>query len=142
MIGINPVLGSATISRIIMLIAALIILAERGDAANDINDAFRGAAFRGEISDVRDLLNDGADVNSRGGQGLSALMSAAMAGHVAVVQVLLERGADLEARSNQAVTSLMLAAMGNHVEVVRLLLQKGATLNARSAALKGVFFAR
>lgn len=50
------------------------------------------AACRGDVEEVRALLDGGADVDARGEQGRTALHEAVGQGHAEVVQLLLTRG--------------------------------------------------
>ncbi|SPN98622.1 uncharacterized protein DNG_01667 [Cephalotrichum gorgonifer] len=82
----------------------------------------------GNIAVVKQLLEDGVDVNSRDSQGRTPLLRASRGGHPAVVHLLLEYGANTELKYNEYYnyTPLSRAAMEGHVEVVRILLQHGA----------------
>ena len=71
---------------------------------------------------VRQLLDNGVDINYRNYQGDTALLWAAWAGNIEVVRLLLERGADTTLRNNNGnLTALDLARKGNHSETVKLL---------------------
>ena len=52
------------------------------------------ASRQGHVKVVRLLLEAGADKNSVGNIGFTALMAASRQGHIEVVQVLLNAGAD------------------------------------------------
>lgn len=52
------------------------------------------AALKGQVDEVRRLLNEGADVNQKIELGFTALILAVMKGHLEVIKVLLEAGAD------------------------------------------------
>jgi glucose/arabinose dehydrogenase/cytochrome c551/c552 len=67
---------------------------------------------------------------TRGGAGVTALMSAALYGEAALVQRLLAAGADPNAADAAGVTTLMWALPD--VSKMRLLLDAGADVNARS----------
>lgn len=57
------------------------------------------AAKRGNLDKVKQLLDQGVDVNTRDGYGRTALMEASREGHAALVSLLLARGADPELES-------------------------------------------
>ena len=59
------------------------------------------AAFRGDTAAVINLLERGADVNARDGDGDTALMFAAYKGHGLVVALLLQYGANVYARAQR-----------------------------------------
>ena len=58
---------------------------------------------KGDINGVKTLLDQGADVNQKGGGGLlndsNALKVASSCGHLAIAKLLLDRGADVNAAS-------------------------------------------
>ena len=89
------------------------------------------AARNGNVTDVRALLNSGANINARDNDGSNALIWAARFGHLATVRELLDRGANINARSNSGWTALICAIYYGHLAVVRLLLDRGANINAR-----------
>ena len=89
------------------------------------------AALDGNTERVRELINQGADVNQRDDNGRTALMFAVVNRHSETVKVLLEHGADVNAKSNQGGTALMGAAMNGELGMVQALLDKGADLDAR-----------
>ncbi len=53
------------------------------------------AAAMGNIEFVKELLEEGADVDTRGPRGSTALMFAAGSGHVEIVKLLIESGANV-----------------------------------------------
>ena len=89
------------------------------------------AAKDGNLLRVKQLLEEGVDVNAKNGFGWTALMVAAWNGHVEVVHALVGAGADLNAKDNDGWTALMGTAENGHVEVVRALLAAGADVNAK-----------
>ena len=54
------------------------------------------AAASGQLGAVRHLIAEGADINSRGPRGATALMFAASAGHLDIVRELVEQGAEID----------------------------------------------
>jgi len=53
------------------------------------------AAREGDVAAVADLVDDGADLDARDHNGMTALMQAMWRGHAAVATLLIERGSDL-----------------------------------------------
>ena len=124
----------------------------RGDVKSDL----LLAATKGDVNKIRELLAQGADVNSKDFQGetpllkakdletvefllaqgarvddknnygFTALIRASDLGRTSVVQALLERGAKINSINKYGNTPLMSAAMNGHVEVVATLLKLGA----------------
>ena len=89
------------------------------------------AALDGDTKSVRELINQGADINQRDDNGRTALMFAVVNRHYKTMKVLLEHGADVNARSNKGGTALMGAAMAGELSMIQALLDKGADLDAR-----------
>ena len=74
------------------------------------------AAEKGDVAEVRRLLDAGANINGYDSLGLlTPLMAAAEKGHVDVVRLLLDRKADVNARDGaEGLTALDYAEVGEH----------------------------
>ena len=81
------------------------------------------AAFKGNLSYVKLLVDAGADVNL---YGWSPLIYAAYNGHAQIVDCLLKRGARIDATTENGSSALFFAARFGHIEVVELLLKNKA----------------
>jgi ankyrin repeat protein len=93
------------------------------------------AAMRGELARVRQLIQQGADVNAAQGDGMTALHWAAEHGDSAMTAVLLKAGAKTTAVTrNGSYTPLHVAGRNGHAAVVRALVKAGAAPDARSAS--------
>ncbi|KAE9372834.1 ankyrin [Stipitochalara longipes BDJ] len=84
------------------------------------------AAVRGHKGTVRLLLDKGAELEAKDGNGRTPLSWAAEKGHAAVVKLLLDRDADMSIENKSGWTALQLAALSSHREVERLLVIHGA----------------
>lgn len=85
------------------------------------------AAWRGDLGEVRRLIEGGADVNWRDSIGETALFGAAAWGHVEVVRFLLGAGADCNiAEASIGYTPLHWAASHGNLETLKLLVGAGA----------------
>ena len=106
-------------------------------AYGDINADLRAAARAGNTTKVGQLLEQGADVNTKDGFG-TALMWAAGWGHTETVKVLIDAGADVNATGKSRYTALMMSAglavgaRKSHTETVRVLIDAGAEVYAES----------
>lgn len=94
------------------------------------------AAQSGDATQVKSLLDAGADHAAADEAGETALMHAARGGHFAVVQLLLAAGADVNTKSPQGWTALAKAAYNGetergYVEVIEILHAAGASLDER-----------
>ncbi len=79
------------------------------------------------------LLDSGADVRARAGNGVTALIYAAGKGHLEVSTLLLDKGADVNARdSDHGFTPLTWAGVGGHADLVEVLLERGADPTIKS----------
>lgn len=93
------------------------------------------AARNGHAELVGLLLDAGAELDARDGQGRSALYWAAAAGDVAAAEQLLARKAAVDLATSSGDTPLMAAAQNGHEAMVRTLLGHGADgLRAEDAA--------
>ena len=95
------------------------------------------AITRGDVQDVRDLLDRGTDVNARDRHGQTALMLAAHAGHRQVVETLIAHRANLNTTAKYGLSALMLALVAGHAEVARLLADAGTDLALRGTGAPG-----
>ncbi len=110
------------------------------------------AAQKRDVSTVRRLLDQGADVQLKDSNGRTALHYASggkkytapgyqtdddclpeeFAQYTQIVTMLLEAGAKIETRDNYGFTALMFAAEAQYATNTKLLLQAGAEINALS----------
>ena len=84
------------------------------------------ASANGNLTEVKKLLTQGADVNKADNDGVSPLWIASQNGHSAVVECLLQRGADKDKTRLDGASPLYIAALDGHLGVVQLLLEQGA----------------
>ncbi len=75
---------------------------------------------------IKELLNQGADINGKSKGNDTALKVASEMGHVETVRLLLVNGVDVNEKDNNGYTALKLAAMRGHAEVAKLLINNGA----------------
>ena len=95
------------------------------------------ASMNGRSNEVRELLNNGASVDERGGYGFTPLWMAARYGHADAVSMLLDKGANVNDEQNYIKLSpLAIAVTYNHVDVVRVLLAKGANPNCAASIVR------
>jgi bla regulator protein blaR1 len=87
------------------------------------------AADEGDLGGVRELLDQGADVNAAVDGDGSALIVAAREGYLQLVRLLLDRGADVNLAVSGDGAPLIMAAREGHLAIVRLLLDRGAEID-------------
>ena len=84
---------------------------------------------RGKKSEVLDLLDAGADINSMTGDGRTMLMLASIYGHLDIVEELLSRRANVNAQDSYGRTALMESISGGYEKIAVALLQKESNVN-------------
>lgn len=84
------------------------------------------AANGGNLDDVRRMLDEGVDPDTRGVDGWTPLMIASAEQHPQVVKELLSKGADPNALNSAGRSALMFAARYGNLEIARMLLEAGA----------------
>lgn len=88
------------------------------------------AAGRGDLAQVRRLLDAGAPVEQRDARGRTAVLAATDSAHLAVVQLLIARGADVNAQDQQRDSAFLLGGARGLTEIVRATLAAGADLKS------------
>ena len=90
------------------------------------------SARRGRLTQVRLLLERGADVNIRSNQKQTPLHYAAFEGYLSIVRILVKHGALVSPVDRDGMTPLHFAADAGKTAMVRLLINNGAAVNARN----------
>ena len=101
----------------------MFVVSARAEDAEEFLDAARS----GDLARLAKLIDEGADVDSTGPYGNTALIAAATQGHDALVRLLIERGADVNhEESFYGASAVDMALFNGHPETARLLLESGA----------------
>nr|WP_246198629.1 ankyrin repeat domain-containing protein [Wolbachia endosymbiont of Ctenocephalides felis wCfeJ] len=85
----------------------------------------------GDFRKVKDLVNQGANVNAKGEDGETPLHFAVQEGNLDMVQFFLDKGADIEVKDRYEWTPLHFAASSDKFDVVKFLFDKNANIKAR-----------
>ncbi|MGH9937346.1 MAG: TonB family protein [Blastocatellia bacterium] len=101
----------------------------RARRKSHLDQALYEAAESGDITDIIELLNAGANVNCALDGNGSPLIGAARKGRLAAVRLLLDRGADPNMAVSGDGNPLIMAAREGHKDVVSLLLDRGASID-------------
>ena len=101
-----------------------------GNRRTPLEQAGDGGSWEPEI--MRLLLQNGADTETRYGDGTTLLHRQVCCNCLWRVQLLLEKGADVEARTTDGRTPLFLAVEYGYIEVVKLLIERRANINTRT----------
>jgi ankyrin repeat protein len=90
------------------------------------------AARQRDVTAVRSLLKQRADVNAAEPDGATALHWAAYHGDLDIVQLLIAAGARVDHANDLSITPLALASENGHTAIAERLLARGANPNAAS----------
>jgi ankyrin repeat protein len=85
------------------------------------------AAVRGNLNEIRALLEGGADLNARAENGNTPLHEATGQGSVEAVKLLLEFGAKTDVRNEFGQTALDIASLRDREEIMVLLRAKSSS---------------
>ncbi|UHA75923.1 ankyrin repeat domain-containing protein [Paenibacillus sp. 481] len=91
-----------------------------------MNKALLAAAKAGNTADVLKHIAAGANINTRDGQGKTAVMLATVGNHPALVTALIKKGADLNIQDDRKDNPLLYAGAEGLLEIVKLTVQAGA----------------
>ena len=94
--------------------------------------AFTRAAVRGNVADVKSLIDSGSDVNTSDGKACP-VSYAAKNGHLDTLKLIVKKGADVNVSDGKKVTPLI-AAIGN-IPCMDILIKAGAQLNPKVDAV-------
>ena len=87
------------------------------------------AAKKGDIKNIKRLIEDGAKVNFQDNDGWTPLLYASAGGHIEAVKLLIESKADVNISEKNGNTPLMAAVISGDQALMDLLINKGANLN-------------
>ncbi|XP_063431719.1 ankyrin-1-like [Mytilus trossulus] len=87
------------------------------------------AAMYGRLSIVRNLLQNGAHIESTGPMGCTLLIFASSYGHYDLAKFLLDKHVDINATNMFQNTALLYGSKKGHTNIVNLLLENGALTN-------------
>lgn len=102
---------------------------------NDLDRQLLNAVESADASSVGQLLDRGANIESRKHDGSTPLLLAADQGNVFLVKMLLERGANASAYDDGGTSPLEPAARNGYTEIVELLLQTSLDQKQKNQAL-------
>ncbi len=118
----------------VILIFALIYLADTSILQAAAESDLVRAVLSGEINEVKNALSKGADVNEKNSQdGTTPLHMAAFFGHTEIAKLLLRNKADINAKDNEGDSPLLAALTNRQKEMGELLVNRGAQVNVKMA---------
>lgn len=89
------------------------------------------SAKMGNLTQVKGLIESGADINAKDGFQRTALHWAVNRGYGPIARHLIEHGANVNAKDREAFTPLHLATQLAQSDVAELLIKNGADLDAK-----------
>jgi ankyrin repeat protein len=110
-------------------------LAQDAGRTNDLGRQLLNAVSNNNVATVRQLLDNGADIEAPGQNGDKALDIAVQQGDVAMVNLLLEKGAQVDAKDSSGEGALIEAARTGNVEIVRILLPRTSNQREKNGGL-------
>src|SRR5262245_55637613 len=99
--------------------------AQKGDV-QAMSRQLIAAAERGDTDAVRQLLQQGADVNARDERGRTPAMAATHGNRVDTVAALIQAGADINIRDNQLDNPFLYAGAEGLLDILKLTIAAGA----------------
>ncbi|MFD2444414.1 ankyrin repeat domain-containing protein [Bacillus sp. CGMCC 1.16607] len=95
-------------------------------STNDMEELFFQAAEKGNIEEINDLFEQGADINSKDSQGRTAIMIATYANDYKTVKRLIELGADIHIQDDMKNNPFLYAGAEGYLEILKLTIEAGA----------------
>src|SRR5271156_935481 len=116
-----------TLLRILMLALVGGFMLVSPMSGQDVAEDLLAATRKGDVAQVKALLDKGADVNSKSPYGSTPLFFACDRGNLEIVKLLIDRGADVNVEDTfYHETALGWATSKDRVAIVKLLLDHGA----------------
>ena len=88
-----------------------------------LNNQLLEASKRGDLDTVKQLIQEGADVNHTDYRGYTPLIFGSQDEHLEIVKYLVEHGADVNQANNNGSTPLISSRQNGHLEIVKYLLK-------------------
>ena len=95
-------------------------------------DKLFAAVKKGNVAEVKRLLEGGLDVNARDEFAETPLHWAARIGDVRMAELLIKYGGDINARNNAENTPLHVAVAYGHLDMAEFLINHGGDINAKN----------
>ena len=122
---------------VVLLMLILLPCGWTARATTALDSQLIEAAKQGDLTLVKNLLDEGATVNATLKDGSTALMWATISGNTELAKLLLDKGADVNAKADDEFSAFMWAAIMEHQDIVNLLKSRGAEMTLPIAAMLG-----
>ena len=91
-------------------------------------------AAKDDLNEIAQLLiQNGANLNLKNGDGLTALHLASSNDRKEIVELLIKSGAEIDPKDKIGLTPFLTAVKTNHLEIAKLLFENGANIHELSA---------
>jgi len=118
-------LPAAILLLVFAIVLTAVVPAEAGvNVVSTTYEEIQVAAYAGRLDDVKQLLSEGVDINSKDKAGWTPLIAAASAGRKDVVSYLLENGADVNAQTKGGDTALIMVVWDGYGERLKNFLEE------------------
>ncbi len=132
----NMVSQLKKITIIFLLLSLYLLISCKPETRAELNSSLIKSAESGDFDKVKLKLKNGADINAKGNDGLTAIYKASEKGYSKIVEFLLKNGAELNTNSDAYYkTPLEIAALNGHLSIVKVLLPYTKKSNEISLAL-------
>jgi cytohesin len=95
----------------------------------DLQRRFEIAVRKGNVVQIRQFAQQGADTTTPDQNGATPVYAAALNGHVDAIRALVELGADVSTPMVDGATPVYAAASNGHVDAIRALVELGADVS-------------
>jgi uncharacterized protein len=95
------------------------------------NKTLFDAVFRGDISEIQTILDNGIDVNSVDADNRTPLIHASIDKNIDLVKALIDWGANITIKDFQGMTALHFAAQNYDLALCKHLVENGAEVDAQ-----------
>ena len=92
----------------------------------DLQRRFEIAVRKGDVVQIRQFVQQGADTTAPDQNGTTPVFVAAYNGHAGAIRALVELGTDTTTPNQNGVTPVIVAALNGHVDAIRALVELGA----------------
>ena len=111
----------------------VVVVADVNHRNADGSTPLQWAVYKGDVAEVRRLLDNGADTNLANEYGASPMSLAAEVANTEILNLLLASGANADSPNQDGQTALMAVARTGNVAAAKALLEHGATVDARES---------
>ena len=103
------------------------------DRGKENEASLHKAAQRGNVRKIRQILDNGTEVDTKDQEGRTPLYLATAYGRYEVVKILLKYGAKVDGQNYEpGVTALFGAIQNNRIKIAKILIKNGADVNAKA----------